>query len=68
MLSFVQQKGNTTVYEWKTGNVPTVIERPVVEEAPPDTVTEEAVSNQLNRLIVVQVSMSALIHALFYTD
>lgn len=52
MLSFVQQKGNTTVYEWKTGNVPTVIERPVVEEAPPDTVTEEAVSNQLNKLSV----------------
>ncbi|KAG7325099.1 hypothetical protein KOW79_011415 [Hemibagrus wyckioides] len=43
MLSYVQQKGNTTVYEWKTGNVPTVIERPVIEEAPPDTVTEETI-------------------------
>ncbi|XP_053094882.1 CDK5 regulatory subunit-associated protein 3 isoform X1 [Pangasianodon hypophthalmus] len=43
MLSFIQQKGNTTVYEWKTGNIPTVIERPVVEEAPPDTVTEETI-------------------------
>ncbi|XP_060795882.1 CDK5 regulatory subunit-associated protein 3 [Neoarius graeffei] len=43
MLSFIQQKGNTTMYEWKTGNVPAIIERPVVEEAPPDTVTEETI-------------------------
>ncbi|XP_057214613.1 CDK5 regulatory subunit-associated protein 3 isoform X2 [Triplophysa rosa] len=43
MLRFVQKKGNTTVYEWKTGNVPTVIERPVMEEAPPDVVTEETI-------------------------
>uniref|UniRef100_A0A671NDX7 CDK5 regulatory subunit associated protein 3 n=1 Tax=Sinocyclocheilus anshuiensis TaxID=1608454 RepID=A0A671NDX7_9TELE len=49
ILRFVQKKGNTTVYEWKTGNVPTVVERPVMEEAPPDVVTEETVSstNQL---------------------
>jgi len=43
MLRFVQNKGNTTLYEWKTGNVPTVVERPVMEEAPPDVVTEETV-------------------------
>ncbi|KAL7869222.1 hypothetical protein AOLI_G00132100 [Acnodon oligacanthus] len=43
MLSFVQRKGNTTVYEWRTGSTPTVIDRPVVEEAPPDTVTEETI-------------------------
>ncbi|XP_066521717.1 CDK5 regulatory subunit-associated protein 3 [Hoplias malabaricus] len=43
MLSFIQRKGNTTVYEWRTGSAPTVIERPVVEEAPPDTVTEETI-------------------------
>lgn len=43
MLTFVQQKGNRTVYEWRTGSSPTVIQRPVVEEAPLDTVTEEAV-------------------------
>ncbi|KAK3559656.1 hypothetical protein QTP86_013613 [Hemibagrus guttatus] len=43
MLSYIQQKGNTTVYEWKTGNIPTVIERPVIEEAPPDMVTEETI-------------------------
>ncbi|XP_047673710.1 CDK5 regulatory subunit-associated protein 3 [Tachysurus fulvidraco] len=43
MLSFVKQKGNTTVYEWKTGKVPAVIERHLVEEAPLDTVTEETI-------------------------
>lgn len=43
MLRFVQKKGNATVYEWKTGNVPKVIERPLMEEAPPDVVTEETV-------------------------
>ncbi|XP_050980602.1 CDK5 regulatory subunit-associated protein 3 [Labeo rohita] len=43
ILRFVQKKGNTTVYEWKTGNVPTVVERPVMEEAPPDVVTEETI-------------------------
>lgn len=46
LLRFVQKKGNTTVYEWKTGNVPTVIERPLMEEAPPDVVTEETVSRK----------------------
>ncbi|XP_046887882.1 CDK5 regulatory subunit-associated protein 3 isoform X1 [Hypomesus transpacificus] len=43
MLRYVQQKGNTTFYEWRTGMSPTVIERPVMEEAPPDTVTEETI-------------------------
>uniref|UniRef100_A0A672KBX5 CDK5 regulatory subunit associated protein 3 n=1 Tax=Sinocyclocheilus grahami TaxID=75366 RepID=A0A672KBX5_SINGR len=43
ILRFVQKKGNTTVYEWKTGNVPTIVERPVMEEAPPDVVTEETI-------------------------
>ncbi|XP_067285750.1 CDK5 regulatory subunit-associated protein 3 isoform X2 [Pseudorasbora parva] len=43
MLKFVQNKGNTTLYEWKTGNVPMVVERPVMEEAPPDVVTEEII-------------------------
>ncbi|KAM3837975.1 CDK5 regulatory subunit-associated protein 3-like, partial [Diretmus argenteus] len=41
LLIFVQRRGNTTFYEWRTGEVPTVVERPVMEEAPPDTVTEE---------------------------
>ncbi|XP_067343388.1 CDK5 regulatory subunit-associated protein 3 isoform X3 [Channa argus] len=40
MLTFVQNRGNTTFYEWRTGKVPTVIERPIVEDAPPETVTE----------------------------
>ncbi|KAG7280637.1 hypothetical protein CRUP_023256 [Coryphaenoides rupestris] len=41
LLSFVQKKGNTTSYEWRTGNPPVVVEKPVMEEAPADTVTEE---------------------------
>uniref|UniRef100_A0A9J8DH42 CDK5 regulatory subunit associated protein 3 n=1 Tax=Cyprinus carpio carpio TaxID=630221 RepID=A0A9J8DH42_CYPCA len=44
ILRFVQKKGNTTVYEWKTGNLALVVERPVMEEAPPDVVTEETVN------------------------
>ncbi|XP_029313002.1 CDK5 regulatory subunit-associated protein 3 isoform X2 [Cottoperca gobio] len=43
MLTFAQKRGNTTFYEWRTGNVPTVVERPVVEEAPSDTVTEDMI-------------------------
>ncbi|KAJ8384226.1 hypothetical protein AAFF_G00207740 [Aldrovandia affinis] len=43
MLTFAQQRGNTTVYEWRTGSPPSVVERPSVEEAPPDTVTEETI-------------------------
>ncbi|XP_076855332.1 CDK5 regulatory subunit-associated protein 3 [Brachyhypopomus gauderio] len=43
MLTFIQRHGNTTVYEWRTGKVPMVIERPVVEEAPLDMVTEETI-------------------------
>lgn len=43
MLTFAQKRGNTTSYEWRTGEAPTVVERPVMEEAPPDTVTEETV-------------------------
>ncbi|XP_074475867.1 CDK5 regulatory subunit-associated protein 3 [Sebastes fasciatus] len=42
MLTFTQKRGNATFYEWRTGNVPTVVERPV-EEAPPDTLTEDAI-------------------------
>lgn len=44
MLTFAQKRGNTTFYEWRTGEVPTVIERPVVEDAAPDTITEDTVS------------------------
>ena len=43
MLTFAQTRGNTTFYEWRTGKVPSVIERPVVEEAPTDMVTEDMV-------------------------
>lgn len=44
MLTFAQKRGNATFYEWRTGKVPTVVERPVVDESPPDTVTEDTVS------------------------
>ncbi|KAJ7987573.1 hypothetical protein DPEC_G00327880 [Dallia pectoralis] len=43
LLTFVQLRGDTTFYEWRTGGAPAVIERPVMEEAPPDTVTEETI-------------------------
>ncbi|KAF1373572.1 hypothetical protein PFLUV_G00240300 [Perca fluviatilis] len=43
MLTFAQTRGNTTFYEWRTGKVPSVIERPVVEEAPTDMVTEDMI-------------------------
>ncbi|GAA6214606.1 CDK5 regulatory subunit-associated protein 3 isoform X2 [Lates japonicus] len=43
MLTFAQRKGNATFYEWRTGKVPTVVERPVVEDAPQDTVTEDTI-------------------------
>nr|XP_046232515.1 CDK5 regulatory subunit-associated protein 3 [Scatophagus argus] len=43
MLTFAQKRGNTTFYEWRMGKVPTVIVRPVVEEAPSDSVSEDAI-------------------------
>ncbi|KAM9717013.1 CDK5 regulatory subunit-associated protein 3 [Menidia menidia] len=43
MLTFAQKKGNATFYEWKTGRVPTVVERPVVEEAAPESVADDAI-------------------------
>lgn len=43
MLVFAQKRGNTTFYEWRTGAVPTVIERQLVEDAPPDSISEDTV-------------------------
>ncbi|XP_053739603.1 CDK5 regulatory subunit-associated protein 3 [Synchiropus splendidus] len=43
MLTFVLDKGNITFYEWRTGTVPTVVERPVVVEAPPETMAEDTI-------------------------
>ncbi|KAM3592288.1 uncharacterized protein V6R79_016282 [Siganus canaliculatus] len=43
MLTFAQKRGNATFYEWRTGKVPTVIERAVVEEAPSDAVTDDMI-------------------------
>lgn len=44
LLTFVQRSGNTTFYEWRTGTVPTVVERPIAEDACPETLTEGMVS------------------------
>lgn len=42
MLRFVQERGNATVYEWRTGTEPSVVERPHLEE-PPEQVEEDAI-------------------------
>ncbi|KAK2505545.1 hypothetical protein MC885_019909 [Smutsia gigantea] len=34
MLRHVQKRGNSTVYEWRTGTEPSVVERPGLEEPP----------------------------------
>uniref|UniRef100_A0A8C7M3N8 CDK5 regulatory subunit associated protein 3 n=1 Tax=Oncorhynchus kisutch TaxID=8019 RepID=A0A8C7M3N8_ONCKI len=59
MLTFAQKRGNTTFYEWRTGKAPAVIERPVMEEAPPDTVTEETwLHLETNVMLTVSISLS----------
>ncbi|XP_072312481.1 CDK5 regulatory subunit-associated protein 3-like isoform X2 [Eucyclogobius newberryi] len=40
ILTFVLKRGNATFYEWRTGKVPTVVERQVVEEAALETVAD----------------------------
>ncbi|KFO34927.1 CDK5 regulatory subunit-associated protein 3 [Fukomys damarensis] len=42
MLRFVQRRGNSTVYEWRTGTEPSVVERPRLEE-PPEPVEEDVI-------------------------
>uniref|UniRef100_A0A8C7AL52 CDK5 regulatory subunit associated protein 3 n=1 Tax=Neovison vison TaxID=452646 RepID=A0A8C7AL52_NEOVI len=42
MLRYVQRRGNSTVYEWRTGTEPSVVERPHLEE-PPEPVEEDAI-------------------------
>uniref|UniRef100_A0A2I2YVM8 CDK5 regulatory subunit associated protein 3 n=1 Tax=Gorilla gorilla gorilla TaxID=9595 RepID=A0A2I2YVM8_GORGO len=42
MLRFVQKRGNSTVYEWRTGTEPSVVERPHLEELP-EQVAEDAI-------------------------
>lgn len=49
MLAFVQKRGNATFYEWRTGKTPTVVERPVVEEAPADAIAEDTVGVTVTR-------------------
>lgn len=60
MLTFVQKRGNTTFYEWRTGKTPTVVEKPVVEEASADVIAEEMVGliiarNQLASWLVFRI-------------
>ncbi|XP_057681170.1 CDK5 regulatory subunit-associated protein 3 isoform X2 [Corythoichthys intestinalis] len=43
MLTFAQKRGNATFYEWRTGNVPTVVERPQVEETPEEAPVEDTI-------------------------
>lgn len=42
MLRFVQTRGNCTVYEWRTGTAPSMVERPHLEE-PPEQVEEDTI-------------------------
>lgn len=46
MLRFVKKHGNSTVYEWRTGSEPSVVERPQLEE-PPEQVQEDEVRQAL---------------------
>ncbi|XP_061764112.1 CDK5 regulatory subunit-associated protein 3 isoform X1 [Nerophis ophidion] len=43
MCTFVQRRGNATFYEWRTGTAPTVVERPHVEDTPPEALAEDAI-------------------------
>ncbi|XP_034427149.1 CDK5 regulatory subunit-associated protein 3 [Hippoglossus hippoglossus] len=43
MLTFAQTRGNTTFYEWRTGKVPTVVERPAAEAAPSGPATDDMI-------------------------
>ncbi|KAM9209245.1 CDK5 regulatory subunit-associated protein 3 isoform 2-T2 [Dugong dugon] len=42
LLRYVQKRGNSTVYQWRTGTEPSVVERPHLE-APPEQVEEDAI-------------------------
>lgn len=57
MLTFAQTRGNTTFYEWRTGEVPKVVDRPVEEDAPPEAATEDTVSTRLTRFILQTLPM-----------
>lgn len=46
MLRYVKEHGNSTVYEWRTGTEPSVVERPQLEE-PPEQVQEDEVRQAL---------------------
>ncbi|XP_019743373.1 CDK5 regulatory subunit-associated protein 3 isoform X2 [Hippocampus comes] len=43
ILTFAQKRGNATFYEWRTGKVPTAVERPHVEETPVEAPAEDTI-------------------------
>lgn len=43
LLRFVQENGNASFYQWRKGRAPQVVERAVMEEAPPDTAVDDAI-------------------------
>ncbi|XP_077405893.1 CDK5 regulatory subunit-associated protein 3 isoform X2 [Vanacampus margaritifer] len=43
MLTFAQKRGNATFYEWRTGKVPAVMERPLVEDTPVEAPAEDTI-------------------------
>ncbi|XP_061764113.1 CDK5 regulatory subunit-associated protein 3 isoform X2 [Nerophis ophidion] len=49
MCTFVQRRGNATFYEWRTGTAPTVVERPHVEDTPPEALAEDALEAFLSQ-------------------
>uniref|UniRef100_A0A3B3BB79 CDK5 regulatory subunit associated protein 3 n=1 Tax=Oryzias melastigma TaxID=30732 RepID=A0A3B3BB79_ORYME len=43
LLTFTIKRGNATFYEWRTGKAPSSVERPVVEEPCPESLSEDAI-------------------------
>lgn len=62
MLRYVQRRGNSTVYEWRTGAEPSVVERPRMEE-PPERVEEDAVRQPGESRFPTHLSPSARVQS-----
>ncbi|XP_049616132.1 CDK5 regulatory subunit-associated protein 3 [Syngnathus scovelli] len=43
LLTFARKRGNASFYEWRTGKVPTVVERPHVEGTPVEAPAEDTI-------------------------
>ncbi|KAM5135013.1 CDK5 regulatory subunit-associated protein 3 [Mantella aurantiaca] len=46
LLCFVQRKGDTTVYEWRTGQVPQIVERPEVKDV--EDISQQAEEGEID--------------------